>query len=405
MEQRKLSNWLDAYMEYTEENESPLKFRRWTAISSVAAALQRRIVFPWFGPDINIYPNMYIILVGPSGVRKGTAMAPAKQLLKEAGVYLGPDWVTKEALVQAFLDAYAAGMNKIGEEPVFDGHHSMTIFSPELSVLIKERDLDMHFVLCQLFDADSLEYRTKHDGPQKLFNVWFNLLGATTPRALRETFPATSTGYGLTSRLNFIYADKKHKVVTAYIPTEENKKLRGYLIEDLQQMRTLYGTMQMSAGWFALYDKWVRESEEQPPVTHDPRFEGYQERRRGHLAKLSMICTAAKGNELLIQEETFHEALVLLKEAERGMSKAFAGAGRLEDSDVISSVLQVISRKEVTWFGDLLGQFLYDVEEERLLRIVRAIAKTSPAIEVMLDTAKREYKITFDRNKLTEETK
>lgn len=401
---RRLDDWITSYMEFTDESESPLVFRKWTAISAVAAALQRRVYYPWIGPDITLFPNMYIVLIGPSGVRKSSAIIPAKKLLREAKIPIGPDWTTKEALVQSFLDQRAGEMAAIGEGPIVGSHHSLTIISSELQVFMKERNTDLHAVLCDLYDADSLRYKTKKDGDQFLENVWLNLLGATTPTGLRSMFPVDSMDYGLTSRMNFIYAAKKHKIVISYKPTKEDIQKREDLLFDLKQLRQLAGPVQLTEGWLQRYTDWVYEEEGKPPVTLDPRFGGYQERRQGHLIKLSMILQASQGNKLLLLPETFTQAKKLLLESERGMHRAFAGQGKLEDSQIIHRVWETILGSRDLWFSELLKQFIYDIDEARLMILVRSLQKISKGMMTLeRDVQRNDYRIRLSSQKESED--
>ena len=97
---RKLPNWLDAWMVYTENSEPPILFRKWVGISCIAAALQRMVRIEW-GPSLVWYPNFYIVLVGPSATGKGTAMSPAMNLLtKIPSVELAPEATSLQALIR-----------------------------------------------------------------------------------------------------------------------------------------------------------------------------------------------------------------------------------------------------------------------------------------------------------------
>ena len=80
---RQLVDWIDAYLKFTEKSEPPKMFHLWCAISVIASVLERKCRLEW--GTITFYPNMYIVLVAPSGkARKGTAM----------GVPLDRDWET-----------------------------------------------------------------------------------------------------------------------------------------------------------------------------------------------------------------------------------------------------------------------------------------------------------------------
>lgn len=75
--------YFDVYNEYTKDSECPRFYHRWGAISSLAAFLGRDCWFQ-FG-HFNIYPNMYVKLIGSPGTRKSTAIKIAKQIVVQAG--------------------------------------------------------------------------------------------------------------------------------------------------------------------------------------------------------------------------------------------------------------------------------------------------------------------------------
>ena len=79
---RKLSNWIESFLQYTDNTEPPFLFRKWTAISCIASAMQRKCYVEW-GTSLIFYPNLYVVLVGPSATGKGTAMNPGLDLLCE----------------------------------------------------------------------------------------------------------------------------------------------------------------------------------------------------------------------------------------------------------------------------------------------------------------------------------
>src|SRR4030066_746896 len=79
---RCLGDWISGFMQYTENSEPPTLFKKWTAISCIAAALQRKVRVEW-GTALTFYPNFYVVLVGPSATGKGTAMNPGLGILNE----------------------------------------------------------------------------------------------------------------------------------------------------------------------------------------------------------------------------------------------------------------------------------------------------------------------------------
>ena len=95
---RQAGNWLHTYMKYTARTEPPRLFKLWCGISAIASVLERKVWMPLW--DVNIYANMYIVIIGPSGSRKGTAMSPAIGLLNQVGINLSAKSTTREALIR-----------------------------------------------------------------------------------------------------------------------------------------------------------------------------------------------------------------------------------------------------------------------------------------------------------------
>jgi len=120
-EGRKLDNWLDAWMEYTSNTEPPRLFKKWVGLSTMAACLKRKTVF-WLGSE-RWFPNMYVVLVGPSGTRKNTAMSPAEDFINEVGVELAANSTTRQQLIRALRKANDTVVD--AETGAMDIHSSM----------------------------------------------------------------------------------------------------------------------------------------------------------------------------------------------------------------------------------------------------------------------------------------
>ena len=128
---RQLIDWIDGYLKYTDNSEPPQMFRLWCAISVIASVLQRKCRLEW--GTITFYPNMYVVLVAPSGkARKGTAMGPALDFLEDLNIKLAAEAITREALIRELANANSTDPDI--ESGSIEFHSSMTIFSPELTV-------------------------------------------------------------------------------------------------------------------------------------------------------------------------------------------------------------------------------------------------------------------------------
>jgi len=368
---RVLPDWIDSYLEYVENTEPPKLFNKWVAISTVAAALQRK-VYARFGTDLYFYPNMYIVLVGPSATQKSTSMKPARRLLQDIGVPITAEVITREALIRRFAKTESADISP--ESVVVINHSSLTVHSSELTVFLGFNNPQFLRDLCDFYDCpNQWQYETKTQGVDKLSNMYFNLVGASTAESLQQALSADAIGGGLTSRMIFIYAEQKDKVVPFHEITEEEKEMEKALLGDLRSIHRMMGGVQVSPEFRELYTGWSLETEENPPFL-DERFHGYNGRRRNHLVKLAVISSASRGGSLILSAKDFERSLNWLVDAERDMQRALAGVGRSELAFLIAKVRMIIEnfdRKNIPLkFTDILRRCMDDAPEPDLRKVV-----------------------------------
>jgi len=349
---RKLDNWLDAYMEYTLNTESAPLFHKWVGLSMLAAVLRKKT---WlnFG-RLRMYPNLYVVLVAEPGIaRKTQAISYGNRLLSEIGsIHVSSDAITKEALIQ---EIEAAG----DDTPMPDGtvfrHASLSIISREFESFLgqKKENTKMLVLLTDLFDCEELpwKYKTKSSGTNVAPAVFLNLLAATTPESLASSLPSSAIGGGLTTRMIFIWASGKTKKIA--IPEDPPQELKEALIHDLSIISRIAGEYEFSPECRQTWIDWYETYDERSPrrICKDPAFHGWYSRKPMFIKKLAIIMAAAKSNARTIEWSHMEEAIDLLEEAELRMGKTFSAIGRSEitsDVDLIMSIVQqhkIISEK------------------------------------------------------------
>lgn len=369
---RRLDNWISGFLEYTKEFEPPDSFLLWTAISTIGAALQRKVRLEW-GADV-YYPNFYIVLVAPPGrARKGTAMKPARDILRELKIPLSADRTTLAALVQDLSSASDSYIDR--SKGVSIAHSSLTIFSPEFSVFCGKDNMDLLMNLADWFDCDSLwENKTKTQGVEEIHGVFVNLIGATTPHLVQKNFNEMIVGGGLASRIIFICEQNRRFASPSpfFVLSEEGRKLKQDLVHDLAVIRNLAGPVKITEEFLKKYHDWYINQPEECPF--DPyHFGSYWSRRSVHLRKLAMVIVAARQNNLTLTGVDFDAALTLLEQAEDKMPDVFAGVGASSDSELIHRVAQFIYRKKEVTFGEIMREFLMDTNLEQLRHILNGI--------------------------------
>lgn len=395
MSARDLSDWISGYIKYTERSEPPLAYHTWIAISMIAGALQRKVSLQW-GFE-RIYPNMYIILVGPSGrARKGLALGIGKSLLADvSGVLMTSENATREALIRAMKGAVGNFMLPNGQ---IQQHCSITCFSEELSVFLGQGDVKFLASLTDWYDSkDSWTYETKGSGKDHLQGLCFNLMGATAPDWLQSMLPQEAVGGGFTSRVIFVVEDHKKQTVPKHEITKEEAYIKEALIADLNRINNLTGEFtfapdgeQAYVEWYTKYDEQLTKG--QYPV-EDSRFAGYAERRATHIRKLMMIMSASRGSDLLITADDFRRADRILKSCELKMSRTFGGLGQAKYANVTERVMDYIRAAHAPISRrDVMAKFYRDVDGQTMRIIEEVMEQTGFVdIKVMVNSGEKIY--------------
>lgn len=343
---RRLNDWLEAYVKYTEGTETPKLLHFWCGVSALAGALRRRVwidmrKFKW-------HPNFYVVLVARPGIiAKTTTMDIAIDLLKEVpGINFGPDEVTREGLVKEFASICEMFPYEDGYMPM----SAMTLASGELGSLINPLDRILMNLYITLWDGrKGYEKVTKMSGNDSVEAPWINMIGCTTPSWIEDNMPAAAIGGGFTSRCVFVFADAKEAFVALpdeVVTAESAEAQREALVADLQHIAAnLVGPMFIDEearvwirGWYQeMWTKAVNEIE-------DSRIDGFVARKQTHLMKLAMVICASRGDDMTISLRDVSIAFAMLSETEKTISRVFSRIGRSESSLHVEKLLDFVRR-------------------------------------------------------------
>lgn len=366
---RKVKDWISGYLEFTENSEPPELYKEWVAISVVASCLQRKVHLVW---DTPTYPNMYIVLVGPSGrARKGTAMAPGLDMLQDLGtINLAAESITREALIQ---ELERSSGTEITDEGEMIAHCSLTIYSPELTVFLGYDNKQLMIDLGDWYDCRKRwKHTTKTQGKEDILGVWVNMIGATTPELLMESMPAVAIGGGLASRMIFVYQDRKGKNIPLPFLTEQDFLLRHDLMLDLERIRSMKGEFSLSEDFLQIWVPFYETLDDNPPFK-DETFNAYFSRRAKHLLKLCMIISASEGDSMELTAHIFNRALDTLRKVEVPMSKTFRGFGQSDHAAVLVKIMAVLATRKEMSYQEILQMFYRDATLETIEAIIRTM--------------------------------
>lgn len=329
----KPGSWLYNYLEYTSTSESPEDFHLWVGLTVLSCALRRKVYYD--GGHYKTYPNLFTILVSPPGLtRKTTAIRIGTSILSNAI----PDFkvVSEKITPEALTKRLATPTDKkkasggIKSEVCAEG----IAIAPELTVFLGREQYNegLIILLTRLYDCDKVDRETVGRGVEPVNNVWFSLLGGTTPTEISKAIPSSAGGGGLMSRLNIIYRETTPREFP--LAVEVDKTMQEWLISELARINNeVSGPITMTEDgkeWWIKFYKDNKKMMERPGNMN-------MERQADHVVKIATILTASE-NEAKINADIFGRAYNIVNASKQNTSDI----SRLVDANDRSKSAQFI---------------------------------------------------------------
>jgi len=286
-----IANFMDAYSQCTD---APRAFLFAAAVVSLASVLSDRILLPWAGGKLS--PNIWIILLGPSGYRKGTAIDFCRTVVEETdNSLLLPQVASEEGLTKVLAET-ATGLITWQE------------FSKTLKVWNKEGGWQAsQEYWINLYDRKSFTKQLS-GGRTSVTDPRVSLLSASIPKVFCNFFRPEDLDLGFFGRMFFVVAVEKDR----YFPVPPDiKTSNGYgkLPDELASIRERYPepTPMDYSEIKPDFIKWAeKQQREQDELT------GFNARIETHCMKLAMIYEATLEGEKVISTESLRYGIAAL---------------------------------------------------------------------------------------------
>lgn len=385
-----MADFFTKYMEFVDldHQEAPAIYHRWTLASIIGTLLGRQFYMP-FGKGI-IYPNQFIMLMGTPGARKGTAMNIGKDLLKLSGYNrFSASRTSLERFLIDMRQTDLSGSDTITdlEALVMDTPSESYVFAGEFVDFIGPNDISFINLLTNLWDNLSEYKHPKIQGKSvEVYKPTVNLFGGSTPQTFAIAFPPEVIGTGFTSRLLLVHGDPTGKKIAW--PAELDHLAMEQMAQHLKAIReevTKEAVVTKEA------KKLAQEIYNNEVHVDDSRFTFYQQRRYGHLLKLSMIQAAANLSNV-IKEEHILWANTMLAMAEKKMPRALGEFGKSRYAEVANEILTWMDKKtRPVTVGDIFKAVSRSISKLPELQEIMANLKAAEKIKVVQLQGKTGY--------------
>lgn len=358
-------DFITSYIKSLPRSEVPTTFHRWCAIVGLGAWIGRDAWFEHM--DFKLYPNIYAMLLGNSGVRKSTAIKQFNKILRLAGY---TNFTAQKTSKEQFLiDLSEIGVQNegnitdsiFGDSSSLDDSRVCNMFAApdEFNELFANNIFEFVSMLGTLWDYDGVfENKVKNSKSVRIPNPCISLIGGNTPATLHSTFPTEVIGQGFFSRILFIHSEGKGEKIA--FPSGMGDVVKANHVENLTKIRSiirggLTATTEALELLETIYHEW--------PGIDDVRFASYATRRFTHLLKLVVIHTLAD-YKTVIEPVHVIRTNTILSAAERMMPTALGEFGKAYNSDVIHKLMTVLfAANEPLEFGALWNQVHGDLNK------------------------------------------
>lgn len=325
---RHLTDWLDSFQEAFANTEAPEKYVYWIGVGTIGTALQRNVVFDEV--TFQLYPNHYIVLVGPPAVKKSTAINYGVKLLERVeGINIGPSSVTWQYLVDILVSIQTASPEEMQKTGVAV-KDSCPILLPasEFGTLIDFEDRNAINFFTDCWDSPATFNKgTRLMGDQILNGPCPSIMAGTTPQWIKDNIKGATRGGGFISRCIMPYANRPRKTIaypSQHVHADHSERL-SLLAHDLACIATLRGNYRMEGEAMKMGKLWHEETSEanySKHITDDS--DNWANRRYSHVHKLAMILAASRRDELIITVEDFQEAVKRVEQVHNDFNDVFA---------------------------------------------------------------------------------
>jgi len=351
-------------------SESPISYNTWAAISAVSAVLKDNV---WINRGLyKVFPNQYIVLVGPPGIGKGNAIHPAHNFVKSPPTNVAlANYIQDRITAPKLIEILAQGFPRIvlGTNGNIKGTIESTciLHASELATLINSSDW-MSTFLCETWDRNEFTYDTKGKGKNVIKNMCVSLIGACVPHFIQNmnSNGNEAINNGFTARTIFVFGDKKSQSVVWPKPIAPD--LIAKLNNDLQMIARLHGEFIFEPAAKVLFEKMYSDI-----VTYDSDsdvIKNFKSRQATHVLKVAMSLSAAGSDTLMITQWAMQAAIVFVDGVLKTLDHCFRGVGDSPLAQAQSRIISYMEKKKLCTRKDILQDNFNHVTQEELDKVI-----------------------------------
>lgn len=331
-------NFIADYLTFNSGNEAHQHWHLWCGLSVLASCVSRKV---WINMGyFRYYPQLYIVLLGPPGDKKSTAMNIAKRLVREVGdIPFSGQCQSKENLVKELSENERQFVYDPAKPPYL--YTPINCFVTELSQFIGIDPVKMMDFLVAVWGEDVYDMKTQKHGVQLITGPFVNLLACTTPSWVTNYLKTDIITGGFSRRCLFVLEYEETKRIAIPVVTDEMRAAWNRCVVRGQQLRNIYGEFTWTPDAKSYFTHWY----ETRTIAKDPNIEYFDKTKFEQALKVGMLLSLAQSDDRILTLDHFQLALAMVDKVLVKLPQVFAGVGRNELA-AISVKMEGMIRKE-----------------------------------------------------------
>ena len=338
-------SFIELYYHLTGKSEIPKGYHGWACLSLLAALSEKRVWYEKF-PGSKMHPNLYCLLIGPSGIGKGGAIGHAMRVLDAAeldpplNMYRGS---TTHAHLEDILGK--AFRNESGEQEYPPSH--LWLIMDELANNLGDSKLAERFIkmMTELFTGDySLSGGTRTHGLRVIAKPCVNWFAGTTVDWLFDAISKKEVFSGFTARCLFCFRDYLDIRIAEPEAPKDYHEVLGHLVQRIRAIHATEGAFKFTPQAQAIKNKWYSSKSIRPVPTDDRLLAAW---RRGDdmIIKLCMLFSLNDSTDLIIKPQHFAAARRTFDDAFKELDKLMVLASSNQEKEEVGVIEKVIQEK------------------------------------------------------------
>lgn len=387
-------NFIDNFLEFTKDAESPTSFLTWAAISAISATMRDNIYLDK-GMDQRIYANLYIILCARSGAcRKGLPLKVAMGLMNQIK---NTKIIAGRTSIQAVVKKLSENLtnptpNAKGDYMI--GGASGVLYSEELAAFLVDDKASIG-ILTDLYDYhEEWTNELKASDTERLKDVVLSMLAASNLALLKEVYTDSANYGGLLARTVLVMEEKRRQknARVRNILNPEAEKIKSNLILHLRKIAGAKGIMYYEDEAAKVYEEWYYSID-------DSKFglSGVEARIHTTVEKVAMCLSMAEEKfDLVIKKKHIEEAIDLcipLLPNYQYLTMATGGGSTTKNGTLNQQILIAIIKapgKQMS-AAKILRKFLGDIDMRQLTEFGETMRQAG-ILEIINDNGEIHYR-------------